>query len=262
MHRHTLFCTRLAAAAALTLGAAAQAQQVIVTATITNLAPANSIAFAPLHVGFHSGNFDAFNLGGVAAAGIVSVAEGGAGGQWQADFAAADPTATRGTIGGVRLPGTSASMSFVVNAGLNPFFTFASMALPSNDFFIGNDDAREYRLLGASGQLLIGSITVRANEIWDAGSEVFDPAASAFVGTNSLRAPQHSVVAFNFGEFAGYNGLTTGASYVFNSQLSAASEVYRINFTVAPVPEPGTYGLLSAGLLAVGWVVRRRRRAD
>ena len=264
MPRPTLYCTPLvaAAAAALTLCASAQAQQVMVTATITNLAPANSIGFAPLHVGFHNGSFDAFNLGGVAAAGIVSVAEGGAGGQWQADFAAADPTATRGTIGGLRLPGTSASMSFMVDAGLNPFFTFAAMAVPSNDFFIGNDDAREYRLLGASGQLLIGSITVRANEIWDAGSEVFDPAAAAFVGTNSLRAPQHSVVAFNFGEFAGYNGLTTGAGYVFNSQLSAASEVYRIDFAVASVPEPGTYGLLSAGLLAVAWVARRRRRAD
>ncbi len=29
-----------------------------------------------LHVGFHSGLFDSFNLGGVAAPGIVSVAEG------------------------------------------------------------------------------------------------------------------------------------------------------------------------------------------
>ena len=261
MHRPTLYFTRLAAAAvaAFTLVATAQAQQVVVTATITNLAPANSISFAPLHVGFHNGSFDAFNLGGVAAAGIVSVAEGGAGGQWQADFAAADPSATRGTIGGLRLPGTSASLSFVVNAGLNPFFTFASMAVPSNDFFIGNDDAQEYRLLGASGQLLISSITVRANEVWDAGSEVFDPAASAFVGNNSLRAPQNSVVAFNFGEFAGFNGLTTGAGYVFNSQLTAASEVYRIDFAVVAVPEPGTYGLLSAGLLAVAWVARRRR---
>ncbi len=261
MSRSTLFFTRLAAATALTLCASVQAQQVMVTATVTNLAPANSISFAPLHVGFHSGNFDAFNLGGVAAAGIVSVAEGGAGDQWQADFAAADPSATRGTIGGLRTPGSSASMSFMVDASLNPFFSFAAMAVPSNDFFIGNDDAQEYRLLGANGQLLLGSITVRANEIWDAGSEVFDPTAAAFVGNNGLRTPQQSVVAFNFGEFAGFNGLVTGAGYVFNSQLAATSGVYRIDFAVTSVPEPGTYGLLSAGLMAMAWVARRRRAA-
>ncbi len=261
MPRPPFHTARLVAAATLALAASAQAQQVRVTATVTNLAPANSISFAPLHVGFHSGSFDAFNIGGVAGAGIVSVAEGGAGGQWQADFAAADPTATRGTIGGLLTPGSTASLSFLVNAGINPFFTFAAMAVPSNDFFIGNDGPQRFRLLDAGGNLLIGSITQRANQIWDAGSEVLDPSAAAFVGNNSLRTPQNSVVAFNFGEFAAYNGLTTGAGYVFNSQLSATSEVYRIDFAVTPVPEPGTYALFGAGLLGVGWVVRRRRPA-
>lgn len=258
---HHLPFTRpvLVAAALLACAAAAQAQTQMVTATITNLAPTNSISFAPLHVGFHNGSFDAFNLGGVAAAGIISVAEGGSGVQWQADFAAADPTATRGTIGGLRMPGTSASMSFMVDTAINPFFTFASMAVPSNDFFIGNDDAQEYRLFNSAGALQISSILVRANEIWDAGSEVLDPSAAAFVGDNDLRSPQNSVVAFNFGEFAAFNGLTTGAGYVFNSQLQADTAVYRIDFAVAAVPEPGSYALFGAGLLAVGWLSRRRR---
>ena len=250
---------RAVAAAVLALCASANAAVVNVTVTVQNLAPTNSISFAPLHVGFNNGSFDAFNLGGVATAPIISVAEGGAGGAWQAAFAAADPGATRGTIGGLLLPGATSSLTFQVDTALNPFFTFGAMAVPSNDFFIGNDNPSEYRLFDAGGNLSISAIGIKAHEIWDAGSEVFDPAAAAFVGNNSLRRDQNSVVAFNFAEFAAFNGLTTGAGYTFNSALTADSDVYRITFGVSAVPEPGSYALMAAGLMAVGFVARRRR---
>jgi len=250
--------TRLLAAAALLTTVGAQAMPTQVTVTIENLAPASGVAFAPLHLAFNNGSYDAFNLGQVAGAAIVSVAEGGAGGAWQAAFAAADPGAVRGTVGGALFAGASASASYMVDGASNPFFTFAAMAIPSNDFFIGNDNPMEYQLFNAAGQLQISSITVKAREIWDAGSEVFDPAAAAFVGNNDLRADQGSVVAFNFAEFAGYNGLQTPAGYTFNSQLAANTDVYRISFTAAPVPEPQTYALMLAGLGALAFAARRR----
>ncbi len=234
------------------------AQHRRVVATVTNLAPINSISFAPLHVGFHRGLFDSFNNGEAPGAGIISVAEGGAGGQWQADFAAADPTATRGTIGGLLTPGATASLEFLVNTQLNPFFSFASMAVPSNDFFIGNDNAQQYRLFDDNGNLLISSIFQTSNSIWDAGSELFDPAAAAFVGNNDLRTPQNGVVSFNFAELEGFNGLATGAGYEFQSQLQNGQDIYRIDFTSVPVPEPSALGLLAGSLLAMGWFARRR----
>jgi hypothetical protein len=135
------------------------------------------------------------------------------------------------------------------------------MVLPSNDFFIGNDSPTRFRIFDDAGNLLLGSIGQQARDVWDAGSEVFDPAAAAFVGDAGLHAPQNSVVAFNFAELAAFNGLMTGAGYSFTSNLTADTDIYRITFSAAPVPEPETYALMLAGLLGVGFMARRRRSA-
>lgn len=245
------------------VASAAHAQMRTVTVTITNLAAANSVSFAPTHLGFHRGAFDAFNIGAVGAPGIVSVAEGGAGGQWQADFAAADPTATRGTIGMALLPGQSRSQSFIVNAGLNRFFTFASMVIPSNDFFIGNDNPMQYRLFDDAGNLMLNSITQTSSQIWDAGSEAFSVAGAAFLvnGVNAVRTPQNGRVSFNFEELLGFNGEMTNGGYVFNSGLTAGQPIYRIDFasSVNVVPEPSSMILLGSGLMMLGFAARRKR---
>ena len=233
------------------------------TVSIENLAPANSVSFTPLNLGFHRGIFDAFNIGQVASPALIPLAETGNGSAWQSAFATADPTATRGTIGGILQPGNTSSSTFMVDSLLNPYFTFASMVVPSNDFFIGNDSPTRFRLFDSAGNLQITQITQTARQIWDAGSEVFDPATGAFIAgaDASLRPLQNSVVAFNFAELAALNGITTAGGYTFNSNLTADTPVYRISFAVnpiSPVPEPQHAAMLVAGLLMMGTLVWRR----
>lgn len=249
------------AALAAAAGAAA-ATPVQIQVTVENLAPTNSISFAPLRLAFNNGSYDSFNNGQAATAPIISIAEGGSGADWFPAFMAADPTATLGTVvpnpAGPLLPGQTGTAVFDVDSALNQFFTFGAMVVPSNDYFIGNDSPTQYRILDADGNLLINSITQRGRDIWDAGSEVDGPFGAAFLqdSVNDDRINDDGgVVEFDFADLDLFNGLTTAAGYTFDRQFGAGDAVYRISFAV--VPAPGVVGTLGlAGLVAA-----RRRRA-
>jgi PEP-CTERM motif len=245
------------------LAAASHAAPVQVSVTIENLASNNSISFAPLHVGFGNGTFDAFNAGQTPSEAIISVAEGGSGAAWQPAFAAAEPNATRGTIAGPLFPGQMRTQTFMVDAAANQYFTFGAMVIPSNDFFIGNDSPMAYQLFNATGQQQLSSITLKARDIWNAGSEVFSVAGAAFLvnGSNPVRSDEGGVVGLNFSELSGFDGQTTAAGYVFNSQLSASDDIYKISFTTSAVPEPQTYALMGVGLLALLGMQRLRAQS-
>lgn len=239
-----------------------------VTVTFENLAPTNSVSFAPLRVGFNNGTFDSFNINTTATAPIISVAEGGSGSDWFPAFAAADPSAVLGSVGGALVPtgnagggfASSASQTFVVDTNVNRFFTFASMVIPSNDLFIGNDNPAAFQILDAAGNLLISQINQTAAQIWDANSETAIAANAAFVagGVNDNRVAEGGTVAFDFSELNVFNGLTTGAGYAFNNNLVGSTNVARISFSVTAVPEPSSMALV--GLVGMGALMRRSRR--
>jgi hypothetical protein len=217
-----------------------------VNVTISNLAPSNSVSFAPLRLGFGNGTFDSFNNGEVAGPAIVSVAEGGSGSAWFPAFAAAEPNGVFGSVGGALLPGATASSSFLVDtmSANNRFFTFATMVIPSNDLFLGNDSPTAFQLFDTNGNLLINTINQTAGQIWDANSELANPANAAFVtgGNNDNRVAENGVIAFDRSELNVFNGLTTSAGYVFDSSLLSANAtpVYQISFEVSAVPEPSS----------------------
>ncbi|MFN3192920.1 MAG: spondin domain-containing protein [Aureliella sp.] len=233
-----------------------------VTVTFQNLAPTNSISYAPIHVGFGNGTFDAFTVGNPATGGIVPLAETGSGAQWMADFTAAEANAVTGSLGAPPiLPGASVSNTFRIDTDVNQFFTFAGMVLPSNDLFIGNDNPQAFQLLDGAGNLLVNQINQSAAQIWDANSEQAIPANAAFiVGSNAGdRVPEGGNVAFDFSELQAYDGLNTPA-YEFDADLiTATTAIGRFSFSATAVPEPGSLSLL--GLVGLGIMVRRRRES-
>lgn len=250
------------AALSLSLAPLAAGDVVQLRITVENLAPTNSVSFAPLRFGFHDGTFDYFNTGQAANAAAISIAEGGSGVDFFPFFASQQPNGISGSVvpnpPGPLLPGGKATAVVSVDSAVNRFFTFGSMVVPSNDYFIGNDSPTQYMIFDAMGNLARNSIMQRARDIWDAGSEVDGPFGSAFLvgSNNSDRIADNGVVEFDFADLAtNFNGLTTGAGYVFDSQLTAETGVYRITFEV--VPTPGTLAL--AGL--TGLAAFRRRRA-
>ncbi len=241
-----------------------EAALVNLTVTIRNLAPANSVSFAPLRVGFGNGTFDSFNINQAATAPIVSIAEGGSGNNWFPAFAAAEPNAVLGSVGGALTPGSTASNTFVVDSmsANHRFFTFGTMVIPSNDLFLGNDNPAAFQLFNVSGSLLVNTITQNAGQIWDAGSETANPANAAFIqgGVNDNRTPENGVVTFERSELTVFNGLTTGAGYVFSDlSLNNGTNIYEISFSTTAVPEPSSALLGALGLAAVA--LRRRIRS-
>ncbi|MEA5511140.1 PEP-CTERM sorting domain-containing protein [Crocosphaera sp. UHCC 0190] len=223
--------------------------------TVTNLT--NNSVFSPVSSIFHDGSFDNFNLGEAASLGIERIAEDGNGSFLNADAISSGFVA--GSVGtGPITAGVTVSGIFEVNPSLGRYFNFASMFVPSNDAFIGNDDQTEYQIFDINGKFISQIIDVPAFEIWDAGTEVNDeispnaaiPGQSGIAGAGTTEG---GVVTVHPGFTAGGNLEQLG----FTSPTNLPSPVFRI--TITSVPEPSTLlGLLTVGGLSL--LIKRKKQ--
>lgn len=257
-----------------TLAIAPAASAASIRITIDNLAPGNGTFLTPAWFGFHDGNFDLYNRNEPITAGLERLVEDGTIDPLNAEFAAAGNGTAQGAILGTALtpgpidPGESASFTLDLdgNAASSQYFSYASMVIPSNDFFIANGNPLAHRIFDGSGNFIGADFVVSGSQVLDGGTEVNDelPANTAFFGQS---APDTGVVEGG--------GVTLAQGFIPGGRILSEPRFINADFTAegyevarfrveliddnaAAVPEPGVV----LGLLAVGGLMVSRRRAQ
>jgi hypothetical protein len=264
------------------------AQPVTVQVTFTNLAPIGGTYVTPVWFGFHDGGFDIADLGQNAAGTFVeSLAEDGvlmptpgvsaptimpaftASGRGFAQGALMGPGSTLPDGSprpmGPVAPGQTVSMQVTLDPSRLTYFSFGTMVIPSNDFFVANLDPMAHLLFDGSGAVRPLDFVVAGSDVLDAGTEANTESMQTtafFPGPNLGQSDGEGRTIQNAGGYIPGGPILTyapnGVRVFGNAQFTAPG--YRIGaFSVAVVPEPSTWALLGTGLLAVGGMARRRR---
>ena len=232
---------------------------------ITVEAPSN-VGLAPALLSFHDGSNDFFDTGSTASAGLEALAEVGDTSTLQSSLTTGDNLTILGPGPGPFTPGSSNSAVFNI-ADTNTSFSFAAMVLPSNDWFIGNNNALDISSLISGG---VGtSLTFEFGRVYDAGTELedflFSP-GNTIIGIDTMATPGGgtstndpiSLVsgADPFGSFANITpGTFDSTAFDFNSAGVGNTVLGRV--TITHIPEPGVTLLGSLGILTL--LIRRKR---
>lgn len=223
----------------------------------------------PVWFGFHDGSFDLFNPGEAASDALERIAEDG-------DASLLGPAladATGGTGQGglvfgpgmgdsppIFFPGQTGSSSVINLDEGNRYFTFATMVIPSNDFFIGNGMAVD--IFDDMGNFVGVNLFVTGAMVWDAGTEVNDeiPLNTAALGqmVPDTGVDENGTVLLagenGFGFLEGGNVLAARTNGDFNLPGYPIA-----NIRVEVIPEPSAMALLGLGVVGLLIAVRRRK---
>lgn len=151
--------------------------------TVRNTSDTGGTFTTPFYFGFHDSNFDLFDAGDTASPGLEALAEDGNFGPIAAERTAASPNSQGLVVAGAAGPIATqeiTSNTVTVDGSVNALVSFGAMILPSNDAFVGTDDA--LTLFSESGRFL-GAQTVvfEGSDVYDAGTEVNTELDAAFI---------------------------------------------------------------------------------
>ena len=258
----------------------------VLEVTVTNNAPGGGVYLTPVWFGFHDGSFDSYDGGTASAMELERLAEDGNASFLANTFAAGGTLAgsgsqngaerVQGQLGGGPLaPGTTSSQVVTVsNGGANQYFSYASMVLPTSDYYIanGNPFAFDVSDVIANG----GELSFDIFQVNDAGTEINDFATSAGNGLfTQLGLPsgqsgpnegadENGVNSDVVLPFAGFLNTPFDAdvdpdfaALNFSNQNLYPNGIATITIRSVNVPEPTTFAVLSGG---IGMILLRRRR--
>ena len=242
--------------------------------TITNEGNSD-FTLTPLWFAFQNGGFDLFDSGAAPTIGLEALAEDGiitpgpgTVSTLEEEFSAAgQPGDLQGAVfapggfGGAPViePGeTGTAFITPINPANYQYFTFASMVIPSNDTFIGNESPTQYQVFTPSGDINdpSGTFTIQifGDDVLDAGTEANDGLGAAFstLGGTATDTTDGIGPAGDLNEFLNSttpSGITV-TDFIGSSELLAT-------ITISQVPEPAS---MSLALLSVVGLISRRKR--
>ncbi|MDJ0580354.1 spondin domain-containing protein [Crocosphaera sp.] len=277
---------------------ASAVQALTLKVEIENLGPNGGVALTPVWVGFHDGSFDSYNTGLPSERGLEQIAEDGIPTTISEDFLnnltyvqggasgifSSSQVGTRvdGGVGdGPITAGTTVTTEFQITPDdSNRYFSYASMVLPSNDYFIanGNPFAHNLTSLFTGEDSSISFLIGQANTINDAGTEVNDFATSAGNGLfqpglpdgqpePGIGEPQNGLNVNVANPYANFLNTpadfdTNFASLNFNNTDLYPNGIARVTITTVAVPESSTtVGLIAIAGLFLGAGLRRRHHS-
>lgn len=235
--------------------------QTPIEVTVTTTGP---VGLAPVFAAFHDGTYDIFDVDGtsMASAGLELLAELGD----TSLLVSSAPSAVNAAgfaPGGPFVPnGGTGSQVFSVS-GSQTSFSIAAMILPSNDWFIGTDNAVD--VSGLIGAAAGASISLVLSNGYDAGTEEEDFAfapGGALVGiTTAADPPGGTMTADPISHVTGPDPFA-----VFANIEPPGFDTTAIDFTTGPiatvtltvVPEPAGMGMASLALMGLIGFLRRR----
>ncbi|WP_221031241.1 spondin domain-containing protein [Actomonas aquatica] len=224
---------RLAFGSLITASAALAVQ---VSVTVRRTSPENGIWFVNPQLFVHDGSFDLFDAGSAASAALESAAEDGNASLVQVEFGVEQPDGHSAVLAGPFAPGRSVTRIFDLDPSIpaHRYFSYASMLIPSNDAFFGNDSPMAYPLFDDEGNVMARSIPVWGAAVWDAGTEVNDelPATTAFLAqaAPNTGTTENGVVALHPGFMAaGQGGILDATSLAPGQPVTFQSADFTAN---------------------------------
>jgi hypothetical protein len=143
-----------------------------------------------------------------------------------------------------------------VDALTERYFSYLSMVIPWNDYFIGNGDPMGREVFDVAGVFVGGGvISIFGGNVWDAGTEVSDGSGAGFSTAGGVDADQGGVVG-RAGSLAALigTGIATGGAI---GSVPGAGDLFA-TIELSRVPLPAALPLMAVALGGLGFMRRKR----